>query len=105
MLGVVLIRFESIFGMPAEALYILAAIAAVFSLYSLTCSTLDLKRWRGCLRLIALANLLYCGLTLGVVVYLYPTLSFLGVGYFAAEMAVVVALGLFEFTVASREAI
>ena len=104
MLGLVLVRLQSRIGMPAKVLYLLAAIAAVFCIFSLSCCALDVKRWRGCLRIIACANLLYCCLTLGVVIYLYRELSLLGIGYFTAEMAVIVALATFEFRVASRDA-
>ncbi|MCP4446502.1 MAG: hypothetical protein GY811_14320 [Myxococcales bacterium] len=102
LLGVVLVHFESTFGMPSQTLHGLAAIAGVFCLYSLTCSLLNIEQWRGGLRLIASANLLYCCLTLGAMLYLHQDLSLLGFAYFAGEIAVVVALATLELRTASR---
>lgn len=37
LLSQVLARYESVFGMPASLLYVLAGVAACFAVYSLTC--------------------------------------------------------------------
>jgi hypothetical protein len=97
LLGVVLVQFESIFGMPAGVLYPLAAIAAVFMVYSLSCYARFPANWRPFLRGIALANLSYCLLTAGLVIYHYPSLSGWGVAYFVGEIALVVGLALAEW--------
>lgn len=103
LLGVVLVRFKSTFGIPVATLYVLAGIAAGFFVYSISCSALNVKRWRPCLRVIAGANLCYCCLTLGAMLYLHQDLTLLGMGYFAGEIVVVVALAAFELRAASRE--
>ncbi|MCB9298425.1 MAG: hypothetical protein H6559_35735 [Lewinellaceae bacterium] len=92
LLGVVLVQMEHIFGMPPKVLYPLAAIAGVFAIYSLSCF-LFLTQNRGAfLKGIAVANLLYCCLTLGLVVYCYPQLTALGVAYFLVEIGIVLIL-------------
>ncbi|MCO6480779.1 MAG: hypothetical protein J5I94_29325 [Phaeodactylibacter sp.] len=92
LLGVVLVRWEPVFGMPSKVLYPLAAIACVFAVYSLSCYFFLSRNRRPFLRAIAVANLLYCGLTLGLVVYCYPQLTVLGVAYFLVEIGVVLIL-------------
>ncbi|MCO6487363.1 MAG: hypothetical protein J5I98_03045 [Phaeodactylibacter sp.] len=92
LLGVVLVWWEPVFGMPPKVLYPLAAIAGVFAVYSLSCCFFLTQNRRPFLRGIAVANLLYCCLTLGLVFYFYPQLTALGVAYFLVEITVVLIL-------------
>lgn len=96
MLGVVLVRFEEFFGMPVAILYGLAGVAAVFAIYSLGCHFFFMEKWQPFLRLIGTVNLLYCGVTLGLVIYWYEQLTTWGIAYFVGEMVIVVALALTE---------
>ncbi len=92
LLSQVLARFESTFGMPKDILYILAAIAGCFAVYSLSCH-FGLKRNRApYLKAIAVANTLYCMTTLVLVIYCYPSLTWLGVAYFIGEIVIVMTL-------------
>ena len=102
MLGVVLTTLEPLFGMPPAVLYPLAAIAAVFCLYSSLSFFLGGENWRPLLKGIAIANLLYCCLTIGLVIYLLEALTTLGILYFAAEVVVVVLLASLELRIATR---
>lgn len=95
-LSVILVRFEDTFGMPRVSLLWLAAIAAMLSLFSISCSLRDPEHWRLPMRLIGSANLLYCCLTVGLVIYFRQALSSLGFSYFAGELVVVVALAIVE---------
>lgn len=92
LLGLVLARFESIFGMPQKVLYVLSSIAFVFCIYSFLCFLLLKENWRPFLKIIGIANLLYCFLTLGLVIYLYQELTVLGITYFALELIVILVL-------------
>lgn len=105
LVGVVLSRFESVFGMPQTATYWLAALPCLFALYSFTCFLLIKENWRPYLRLIALANLLYCGLTMGLVIYFYQRLTVWGLLYFVGEVIVVIGLAYVELKTASRPAL
>ena len=78
LLGVILVRWEPVFGMPAKVLYPLAAIAGVFAIYSLSCHFFLTQNRGRFLKGIAVANLLYCCLTLTLVVYFYSQLTVLG---------------------------
>lgn len=91
-LGYVLVQWEAFFGMPREALYYLAGLAGLFALYSLTCYFLGPRPLRRYLRFIAGLNLLYCFLTLGLVIHHYPSLSFWGRAYFILEIGIILGL-------------
>ena len=88
-LFVILRTYNVYFGMPQNTLTYLSLIAIVFCLYSITCYFFLKDNWRPFLRTISIANLLYCCLTMGLVIYYYPSLTILGVSYFLAEIIVV----------------
>ncbi|MEM6271561.1 MAG: hypothetical protein AAF998_19145 [Bacteroidota bacterium] len=102
MLSHVLARLESFFGMPRQILFILAGIAAGFAVYSILCHFLVRENWRPFLRGIATANIAYCIVTFGLVVYLFDTLTYLGIAYFIGEIILVVGLARFEFEFARK---
>ena len=104
-LGIILVQFEQAFGMPKRVLYILATISMVFCIYSIACWAMVRKSWRRYLRMIAIANLLYCCLTIGMVLYHWHYLTAIGIIYFEVEIILVVILAYTELknTLAYRE--
>jgi peptidoglycan biosynthesis protein MviN/MurJ (putative lipid II flippase) len=88
----ILRTFNEYVGMPQTALTYLSLIAVIFSLYSIACFFLLEANWQPFLRTISIANLLYCCLTMGLVIYYYPSLTILGITYFLAEIIVVCGL-------------
>ncbi|MGL5891650.1 MAG: hypothetical protein ACRC3B_17290, partial [Bacteroidia bacterium] len=60
MLGVVLVNFESVFGISKQPLYVFALIPCGFAVYSFVCFIRFPKNWRIYMQIIAAANLLYC---------------------------------------------
>ncbi|MEM9832997.1 MAG: hypothetical protein AAF944_20355 [Bacteroidota bacterium] len=103
MLSQVLARLESIFGMPRQILYILAGIAAGFAVYSILCHLLVRENWQPFLRGIATANITYCIVTFGLIIYWFNILTYLGIAYFIGEIILVVGLAWFEFQFARNE--
>ena len=102
MLGLVLTRYETFFGMPADVLHILAIIPCVFCIYSFLCFLIKTKKERLYLTIIAVANLLYCCLTTFYIFKLYQKLTIWGLFYFIAEIIVVIVLALYELKIASN---
>jgi hypothetical protein len=96
LLGAVLTRFEAIFGMPQKVLYFLSCLACVYATYSF------LNYWRmkenGSLYLkgIAIANLFYGYLTIGLVIYYRTLLTNWGLSYFLLEVAVIISIAIME---------
>lgn len=91
-LFVILRTFNEYFGMPQTTLTYLSLIAVIFCLYSITCFFLLSDNWKPFLRVISIANLLYCILTLGLVIYNYQSVTLLGITYFLAEIIVICGL-------------
>lgn len=87
--GVILVKFQAFFGMPQKPLLILSLTALLFSVYSLSCYFFAGRHWQICLQIIAIANLLYCCVTAGLVIFFYSSLTIFGVLYFAGEILLV----------------
>jgi hypothetical protein len=80
---------EEYMGMPQRAIHFLTSIAAAFCVYSFGCFFWVSRRWQAFLRAIAIANLLYGCLTIGLVLFYFPQMTRLGIAYFVLELVVV----------------
>jgi len=74
-LGLLLPYFNEYVGIPRQTLYTLAVPAVFFALYSLSCYFAKVERWRLFLRGIAVANLLYCCVTIVLMLSHFITLT------------------------------
>lgn len=92
LLGVVLASFEGTFGMPRKILYCLSSAACVFAIYSFLCYWRIEENWRPYLRVIAIANLMYCCITIGLVISFRQELTHWGLTYFLLEIVVILIL-------------
>ncbi len=102
LLSQVLGRFESIFGMPQDILYVLASIAVGFAIYSLSCHLWIKDHFSNYLKGIAIANKVYCTITLILIIFLRESLTWLGIAYFTGEILVVMGLVSIEWRIANR---
>ena len=102
LLSQLLARFEPVFGMPKEVLYLLAGIAACFAVYSLSVHFLIKENRKPYLMGIAVANTLYCSATLVLVIYLNQSLTWLGIAYFISEIITVMSLVRVEFLIVNN---
>lgn len=98
----ILRTFNEYFGMPQITLTYLSIIAVVFCFYSITCFFVLSDNWQPYLKTISFANLIYCCLTMGLVLYYYQNLSILGITYFLAEITIVCALVFVELKILSK---
>lgn len=103
MLGVVLVHFKSVFGMPATTLYLLAFIPCIFVLYDVVCYLKVRENKRLFLKGIAVANLSYCLLSIVMLIYHYEQLTYLGILYFIGELIIVVLLANLQLRIASNK--
>lgn len=90
-------RFQEYFGMSQEILSLLSLIAFAFAVFSIYCFLFLNRDWPIFLKTIMTANLLYCCLTTGLIIYYYSTLTIVGLTYFLAEIAVIAGLVYIEF--------
>lgn len=95
-LGVVLVRFEKIFGMPKEMLYFLAFLPCIFVIYDIYCYLRIQEYQKPFLKIIAFANLIYCCISIAMVFLHYRELTNLGLVYFILEVLIIVILIIIE---------
>jgi hypothetical protein len=102
LLGVVLVQFQSFFGIPFRILYFLAAIPILFFLFDvysyLTVQHHTVKK----LKIIALANLLYCLLSISVTAYHAGQVTIWGWIYILIEILIVLIVVAIELATAKK---
>jgi len=96
LLFAVLPKLETYFRMPKHILYLLSAIACMFAVYSLSCYFFAGKNNKLLLKVIAIANTLYCLLTAIFLVVYYTQLTIFDFTYFILEMMIIGCLVFFE---------
>ncbi|MRI00457.1 hypothetical protein GH721_07900 [Kriegella sp. EG-1] len=101
-LGVVLVQLNNYVGLSRNTLYILAVIPCFFAVYSFSSYFFIKRNFRPFLGVIAIANLLYCCLTLILLFVHFEDLTVLGVSYFLIELIVVIIISIIELK-ASRD--
>jgi hypothetical protein len=102
LLFVVLRNFNEYFGMPERILTYLSVIAVCFFIYSTTCFFVIKANWTPWIKGISLANLLYCALTIGLVIFNHSKLTTIGIAYFLGEIVIICGLVYIELNVATE---
>lgn len=102
LLGLVLTALQPYVGISRSLLFLLSSIAALFAIYSLYHYSQEIENWRPRLRGIAVANLLYCMITAGILCYYWQDVQLLGVLYFIIEIMVITVLAAIELKKASE---
>lgn len=97
MTGLVLAHYAEFIGLPQPVLRGLGLVAAVYAVYSLGHFYFFIPAWRHRLAAIAVANVLYGVVALGLVVYHRTSVSRLGVAYFFIEAVIVGLLARVEW--------
>ncbi|UWY27804.1 hypothetical protein N4T20_19025 [Flavobacterium sp. TR2] len=92
-------NFNDFFGLSKDIFERLSIIAFIFFAYSISCYFLVKQNWKSFLKIICVANILYCLLTFGVILYNYKTISIYGTIYFLAEIAVIIGLVILEMKI------
>jgi len=105
LLGFVLVKLETIFGIPKSALYVLASLPCFFIVYDLLCYFLVKNRVGLFLKGIATLNLLYCFISVIFAIYHKEAITTLGWIYIFIEIVVLLLIVKIEFEVASSSAI
>lgn len=101
LLFVILRNYNEYYGVPEATLICLSIIAVFFSSYSISCFFFLKENWMTFLTVIAYANLLYCVLTIVLLIGCYPILTILGITYFLIEILVICGLVYIELKVAT----
>ena len=101
-LGVVLVQWESLFGIPVPTLYFLAGIPILFALYDLYAYQKEPHQLAPFLTGIAIMNVGYCCLSLGLAFYHRAVVTAWGWGYIIAEVAIILVLVVIELGTSNR---
>ncbi len=102
LLGVVLVKFERIFGIPRSTLYFLAALPILFAIYDFYCYRKEHAGSGLFLKGIAIMNLLYCCLSLGLAFYHSDKITKWGWSYILLEITIIISLAIVEFRASKR---
>ena len=95
-------QFERYFGISENLAFILIPLPIIFSVFSFLSYKFGKKNWKLLLKIIALANLLYCCLTFYVTLTNLTTLKNLGITYFVVEILIIIILAMFELKIANK---
>ena len=82
--------------MPRKVLYVLSVMACIYAIYSIYCYYFIEHPWRPFLKIIGIANLLYCMLTIGLLIAYHQSITILGFIYFLLEISVIGCLVIIE---------
>lgn len=102
LLGVVLVQFEGVFGIPRSTLYFLAIIPCFFAVFDIVSFRSSSSKHALCLRIIASLNIAYCIVSIGWAAFAGQTITILGWAYLLIEVAIVLMLALFELRVVKK---
>ncbi|MFV5703231.1 hypothetical protein ACM55F_15285 [Flavobacterium sp. XS2P12] len=93
-------KFSLNFGISETVWVNLSLIALLMAFYSTFCSLGVKHRWMSFLISISVINIIYCALTIGVLIYHWSELTALGKTYLSAEIVVILLLVFFELNTA-----
>lgn len=100
LLMLVIAQFEFFFGFPVNVAKWLSVLPFAYSVFSLTCHWCKPKS-SIYLKIIVAANILYCIITIGLVVYFFNKITIFGILYFLIEKMIVIPLAFWEWKLAS----
>jgi len=95
-LGILMVKLESVFGIPKATLYFLATLPCLFAIYDFYCYFKIDRNLEVFLKRIAIVNILYCSLSVGLAVYHYQKITHFGWIYIIAEVIIVVFIAVIE---------
>lgn len=93
-------NFSGYIGIPKTTLTYLFVIAVCFCLYSAACYVVVKENRPSFLRIISIANFIYCVLTMGILIAHCAQITTIGLIYFLAEMIIICGLAYIELNVA-----
>ena len=102
LLGYLLVELQSLFGIPAKILYILALMPVIFSFYDFYCITKKNNELGYFMKVLAILNFTYCCISMSFAFFHRETITFLGWSYLIIEILIILCLSTIEFIVAKK---
>lgn len=100
LLGIVLVELRRIFGIPKSTLYFLAVLPCLFAIYDFYCYRKIDENLGIFLEGIAIMNLIYCGLSIGLAFWHYQEITQFGWIYIILEVMIIITLVILELRIA-----
>jgi len=91
--------YSNYIGINPSTLQLLTILPIIFCIYSACCYLLIKRRYKPFILIIAIANFLYCLITLVLMFTLYSELTILGLSYFVLELMIIALIISIEFKV------
>lgn len=94
--------FSDFFGINPSTLQLLTILPIVFCIYSACCYLLIIGGYKPFILIIAIANFLYCLITMVLIFTHYSELTILGLSYFILELMIIGIIVYLEFDISSK---
>lgn len=94
--------YSNYFGINPSTLQLLIILPIVFCIYSACCYLLIKRSYKPFILIIAMANFLYCLITLVLMFTLYSELTILGLSYFVVELMIIGIIIYLEFDISTK---
>jgi hypothetical protein len=94
--------FSDFFGINPSTLQLLTILPIVFCNYSACCYLLIIRGYKPFILIIAIANFLYCLITMVLIFTHYSELTILGLSYFILELMIIGIIVYLEFDISSK---
>lgn len=94
--------YSNYFGINPSTLQLLTILPILFCIYSACCYLLIRRSYKPFILIIAMANFLYCLITLVLMCTLYSELTILGLSYFVVELMIIGIIIYLEFNISSK---
>lgn len=91
--------YSNYFGINPSTFQLLTILPILFCIYSACCYLLIKRSFKSFILIIAIANFLYCLITLVLMFTLYSELTILGLSYFVIELMIIALIISIEFKV------
>ncbi|TGL14586.1 hypothetical protein EHQ39_00410 [Leptospira levettii] len=99
---IVIIPFQSFFGMPIIVLYQLGVLALIMFTFSSLCFYWKPKHWKPFLLGVIFGNLTYCGVSMYFLIENWNVIQPLGAFYFIWEKFVILAIVAYEIVLLKK---
>ncbi len=94
--------YSNYFGIKPSTLQLLTILPIVFCIYSVCCYLLVKRSYKPFILIIAIANFLYCLITMVLIFTHYSELTILGLSYFILELMIIGIIVFSEFDISSK---
>lgn len=101
-LWLLIVPFESFFGFPADVAKTLSVLPFLYAMYSLSCYFFEKWQRIPFIQVIMAANILYCILSLVLVVVWFDQITLFGLWYFLSEKVIILALVMWEWKIVQQ---